>query len=152
MGKFKEKIYRFMYGRYGTDELYKFSMVVFFILWIAELILVAVMPEGLAQSIVSLSFSTAITLLLVWMIYRTMSRNHFKRKRENMIYLKASRAVKRCFSGNVSKGSKSRNLDDYAYIFRDCTKCGATLRLPRKSGKHSVKCPRCSHSFYVKSK
>ena len=34
MGKFKEKIYRFMYGRYGVDELYKFSMVVFFILWL----------------------------------------------------------------------------------------------------------------------
>lgn len=152
MGKFKEKIYRFMYGRYGVDELYKFSMVVFFIIWIAELIVVTAVPSGLAKAIATVSFSTATTLLLFWMIFRTMSRNHFKRRRENMIYLKASRAVKRCLSGNVSRGSKSRNLDDQVHIFRDCTKCGSTLRLPRKPGKHSVKCPRCSHSFYVKSK
>jgi hypothetical protein len=25
MGRFKEKLYRFMYGRYGTDKLYHFT-------------------------------------------------------------------------------------------------------------------------------
>jgi DNA-directed RNA polymerase subunit M/transcription elongation factor TFIIS len=76
-----------------------------------------------------------------------------KKYLEKIFGLKATITEKqRCLSGNVSRGSKSRNLDDQVHIFRDCTKCGSTLRLPRKSGKHSVKCPRCSHSFYVRSK
>ena len=45
MNKFKEKLYRLMYGRYGIDELYKFSLLVFFVLWIAEIIAVAVIPD-----------------------------------------------------------------------------------------------------------
>lgn len=151
-GKFREKLYRFMYGRYGTDDLYTFSLILFFILWAAELLVTSFMPEGWAQAIVSLSFSTAITALLIWSVFRVFSRNVYKRRRENQAYLKALRAVKRFFTGNTSRKSKSGNRDGADLIFRDCTKCGATLRLPRRAGRHRVKCPRCSHLFYVKSK
>ena len=152
MGKFKEKIYRFMYGRYGTDELYYFLFILFFALWIFELVTVAILPNGIASQIVSTVFSILISLLIFFMIFRTMSRNIYKRRRENEVYLKARRAISRFFSGNTSKKTKSRNIDTSDFIFRDCTRCGATLRLPRKSGKHPVKCPRCSHKFFVKSK
>ena len=87
MGRFKEKMYRFMYGRYGTDDLYKFSMVLFFVLWIIEIIALAIIPDGGVKAIVSVSFSTVSLLLVIWMIFRTMSRDHYKRRRENMIYL-----------------------------------------------------------------
>ena len=75
-----------------------------------------------------------------------------KRRMENAAFMKMWRGVKRFFSANTSKKTKSTNRDDAYYIFRDCTKCGCTLRLPRKVGKHRVKCPRCSHSFKVKAK
>ncbi len=152
MGKFKEKLYRFMYGRYGTDQLYNFLMVLFFILWVVELIVLAIIPEGQLQGILSVVFGLLTTGVIVWMTFRTMSRNIYKRRRENEAYLKASRAVKRFFSFNTSSKTKSRNLDDAQHIFRDCTKCGSVLRLPRREGRHKVNCPRCHNSFYVKAK
>jgi hypothetical protein len=152
MGRFREKLYRFMYGRYGADDLYKFLMVLFWILWLAEIIAVMVIPQGIAKAIVQAVFGALLVALMVWTTFRMMSRNIYKRRRENELYLKARGTARRFFGGNTSKKTRSGNRDDYAYIFRDCTKCNCTLRLPRRSGKHSVKCPRCSHSFFVKSK
>ena len=152
MGKFKEKLYRFFYGRYGTDQLYKFCLILLMLLLVASLVLQFTLPEGLASAIVSLSISVLTYALMFWMIFRSMSRNIYKRRRENERYLKISGAVKRFFIGNTSRKTRSANRDDQYYIFRDCTRCKATLRLPRKKGKHSVKCPRCSHSFFVISK
>lgn len=152
MGKFKEKIYRFMYGRYGTDELYNFLSYFNIFLIIAYCLTLLAVPEGLARAIVSLCFSGIILFNFIFEIFRAMSKNISKRRRENERYLKLSRNVKRFFSGNTSRGTKTLNRDDESYIFRDCTKCSSTLRLPRKVGKHKVKCPRCSHSFYVKVK
>ena len=85
MGKFKEKIFKLMYGRYGTDELYYFLFVLFFALWIFELITVAILPNGVASQIVSTVFSILISLLIFFMIFRTMSRNIYKRRRENEV-------------------------------------------------------------------
>ena len=152
MGRFKEKMYRFMYGRYGTDNLYNFITYFTIFLILADMIVVALIPEGTLQAIVSVAFSVAIILLFVWNFSRIMSRNIAKRRRENERYVKASRAIRRFFSGNTSKGTKTFNRDDATYVFRDCTKCGSTLRLPRRIGKNRVKCPRCSHSFFVKAK
>ena len=152
MSRFREKIGRFMYGRYGTDQLYSFLMVLFFIVWGLEIIAVAIIPAGRVQDIASIVGAVLTGLLLVLMISRSMSRNIYKRRRENEKYLKASRAVKRFLSFNTSKKTKSFNRDDAQYIFRDCTKCGCVLRLPRRAGRHKTRCPRCSHSFYVKAK
>ena len=141
-----------MSGRYGIDDLYKFSMVLFFALWLIEIIVLSIMPNSSTKTTISIIFSATTLSLVVWMMFRCMSRNHFKRRRENLAYLNVKRAIKRFFTFNTSKKSKSNNVDNSMYIFRDCTKCGSTLRLPRNPGKHRVKCPRCSHSFYVKSK
>lgn len=152
MGKFKEKLYRFMYGRYGADELYNFLTYFNIILIITDLIVVAFIPEGVAKAIISLSFSILIVGIFVWEFFRMMSKNIAKRRRENERYLKIKRSVKRFFSGNTSKGTKTFNRDDAVYVFRDCTWCSSTLRLQRREGRHKVKCPRCSRSFYVKVK
>ena len=152
MRKFKERLYRFFYGRYGTDQLYKFCLVLILVLMVVSLVVQAILNEGIAAAIVSLIFSILTYALLFWMLFRSMSRNIYKRRRENEKYLKISGAVKRFFGGNTSRKTKSGNRDNEYYIFRDCTKCRSTLRLPRKKGKHPVKCPRCAHSFYVRSK
>ena len=141
-----------MYGRYGNDKLGGFLLIAVIVLIVVQAILSVAIPEGTAGAVISLSMSLIIVLLYVWIIFRFMSRNIVKRRRENEIYLKTSRRLKRFFTFNTSTKTKSRNRDDDFYIFRDCTVCGATLRLPRKRGKHSVKCPKCSHNFYVKSK
>lgn len=152
MGRFREKMYRFMYGRYGADALYNFLTWLNVILILLSFIATLLITDETANAIVSLSFSVVIILVFIFEIYRMMSRNIAKRRRENEIYLRARGAVKRFFSANTSKGTRSFNRDDSAYVFRDCTKCNSTLRLPRRPGRHKVKCPRCSHAFYVKAK
>ena len=152
MGRFREKMYRFMYGRYGTDSLYNFLTWFTVFLIIAEMITVALIPEGQTQAVVSLVFFAVIILLFVWNISRIFSKNIAKRRRENERYLKLSRATRRLLSANTSKGTKTMNRDDEYYVFRDCTCCGSTLRLQRRIGRHRVKCPRCSRSFYVRVK
>ncbi len=152
MGRFKEKIYRFMYGRYGADELYNFLTYFNIILIFVDILVTALMPEGAAKAIVSIIFSILIIGIFIWEIYRMMSRKIAKRRKENERYLKIKRAVLRFMSGNTSKKTRTMNRDDASFVFRDCTKCGSTLRLPRRVGKHKVKCPRCSHSFFVKAK
>ncbi len=152
MGRFREKMYRFMYGRYGADDLYRFLMVLFWVTWLAEIIAVTVIPEGVAKSVAEAVFAVFLVSIVVWSTYRMISKNIYKRRRENERYLMARGVARRLFCGNTSRKTRSGNRDDYAYIFRDCTKCGCTLRLPRRRGKHSVKCPRCSHSFFIRSK
>ncbi len=141
-----------MYGRYGADELYNFLTYFNITLILVNLIFTAFMPEGIAKTIVMIIFSIAITGIFFWEIFRMMSKNIAKRRRENERYLKIKMAIKRFFTGNTSRGTKTMNRDDASFVFRDCTKCGSTLRLPRRAGKHKVKCPRCSHSFYIKAK
>lgn len=149
MKKFREKFYRFMYGRYGNDSLSHFCMILALVLILTEVILGFIL-DGLAGAIISLSLGGLAMALYAWILFRCFSRNIYKRRKENEVYLKAFRAVKRFFGGNTVSCGSIR--DDAYYIFRNCTKCAATLRLPRRAGKNSVKCPKCGHLFYVKSK
>ena len=151
-GNFQEKLYRFMYGRYGSDQLNTFLMVLSIVLVVVDVVFGFMPINMLAKNITSgiiLVGTIAIFAVTVW---RTLSKNIYKRRRENERFLSFSRAIKRIFTFNTSTKTKTHNQDTDVYIFRDCTKCSATLRLPRKKGRNRVKCPKCSHSFYVKSK
>lgn len=150
--KFKEKFYRFMYGRYGIDALYNFCNVVIIVSLFLSLLLSFIIKNEVALAIANLCILLFEIFLVVFNISRMFSKNIYKRRRENDVYLKVASAFKSFFTHNTSRKSKSGNIDSYQFIFRDCTKCHATLRLPRKKGRHSVKCPRCSHKFYVKCK
>ncbi len=152
MGKFKEKLYKFAYGRYGVDQLYYFLLGLALAVVVADFITQWLMPEGLAKTILGLSASAVMLFLFVWMVFRSMSRKIYKRKLENERFLRFVGSLKRFVTFNTSRGTKSRNTDDAYYVFRDCTKCHSTLRLPRKVGRNRVKCPRCSHKFYIKAK
>lgn len=152
MGKFKQKLFRFMYGRYGSDKLNNFISYSALFLMIAGVVILFIWPRSYAISLASTIIYLVAWVLIIWTFCRMMSKKIAKRRRENERFLKISRAISRFFSGNTSRKTKTNNFDNATYIFRDCTKCGSTLRLPRRGGKHKVKCPRCAHSFYVKSK
>lgn len=150
--RFKEKLYRFMYGRYGADKLYSFCNILIIILFVTSFVLSFIIKNEVALAWANLIIFALEIFLIVWSISRMFSKNIYKRRRENEIYLKISSAVKRFFTFNTSKKSKCGNRDTYQCIFRDCTKCHATLRLPYKKGRNKVKCPRCNHRFYVKAR
>jgi hypothetical protein len=133
MEKFKDKLARFMYGRYGADQLYYFLIVVCVVFVIANNIV-----KSAVISILSMAF-------LIWTIFRVFSKNVYKRRAENEKFMKIWNSIKSKFSLTIRrvKGIKT-------YRFRKCPNCKKVLRLPRKRGKHAVECPCCHNEFQVK--
>lgn len=129
--KLADKFNRFMYGRYGADQLYYALLIVFFVL-----------------SVISNLFFRPLLLLadavLVWAFLRFFSKNIYKRREENRKWLSIWQNIKNFFTYQ-----RDRFRDRKVCRYRKCTHCKAITRLPIKKGKHSVKCPRCSKSFQV---
>jgi len=132
---FRERLYRFMYGRYGMDELGKLLIITYFVFVIANIFI-----NSIYFYIISLVIALLFTL-------RVFSRAVHVRKKENDRYLKIRKDIK-----NFFVLQKSRFKDRKTHIYRRCPSCGAVLRLLRRKekGENSVKCPRCSHSFKVR--
>lgn len=143
--KFREKLARFLYGRYGADSLYN-------ALFVAELILLFIgtifnilgRVERAMFAVSIILYATAI-VMLIFAMFRFFSRNIAKRQRENQAWLN--------FKAKFRRKKKLRLPPDTAdHIFRACPHCKSTLRLPRQKGKHEVRCPRCGEKFGVKVK
>lgn len=48
------------------------------------------------------------------------------------------------------KKKKSKLPKDKDHVYRICPSCKANIRLPKKKGTHTVRCPRCGVLFEVK--
>ncbi len=131
--KFRDRIARFMYGRYGTDNLFYFLSVVYI-----TLMLVNVFAHSWTLYVLGIA-------VFVITFYRVLSRNTVKRMNENIKFQKLFSGVKDWFSGR-----KSRIKQNKSYCFKRCPNCGKVLRLPRVKGKHSTRCPACSADFNVR--
>ena len=62
--------------------------------------------------------------------------------------------MKRIFKkvGIFLRLSKNRIRDRKTHVYRECPYCHAILRLPKESGTHMTRCPRCRESFSVSVK
>ena len=132
---FRERIYRFMYGRNGTDALCKALFVVYLILIVFNLFLKQ--PWATVMSMLELALGAYI-------VFRILSRNIYKRQRENQWYQRQMGRVKGFFALQ-----KNKWRDRKTHIYRKCKHCKKVLRLPRSKGKHTVKCPCCGERFDV---
>ena len=127
MGKIRMWIQRFMMGRYGTDKLN-----------------MAILVAGVALCVVSLFFgrlpgvalllTTLSYILMILAIFRTLSRNTYKRYRENRRYLMILERIK-----------------DREHRHFDCPKCHQPVRVPRGKGKIAITCPKCREKFIRKT-
>ena len=133
MGNFRDKLTRFMYGRYGADQLY----YALFALYIVVLLVNVFTRTWI--------FDVLMWAILAWLIFRTFSRNIYKRQKENEMFLKLWNPVQAGFSLLFRRIREIRT-----HRFRKCPQCRTVLRLPRKAGKHTVKCPRCQTRFQVR--
>lgn len=132
--KVKDAVARFMYGRYGSDQLSRFLLIAGIVLYV-------------------LSWITGFTLfsylglaLYIWTLFRMFSRNVEKRGAENQKYLR--------FFGNMKANAtqaknRSKNSKEYKY-FR-CPKCKSWLKLPRGVGEVTVTCGKCKNQFRKKA-
>lgn len=143
--KFREKLARFLYGRYGADSLYNALFIAELILLFIGTILNILGQVNPVLSLISIIFYVAALGLMTWAIFRFFSRNLSKRRQENQAWLNLASKFK-------PKKRPSLPPDTPTHIFRSCPGCRSTLRLPRQVGKHQVRCPRCSKTFSVKVK
>lgn len=116
----------FMSGRYGTDRL---NMYILGAGLIASLlsVMIAVQPFNLI-------FWALSYVLMIWAIFRTLSRNTYKRYQENRKFLQVIDRLK-----------------DRQHRYFDCPKCRQMVRVPRGKGKIAITCPRCKEKFVKKT-
>ena len=126
MSRIRQWIQRFMMGRYGTDKLNMWILGGGVILCIVS-IFVPVPAVDLALTVLSYC-------LMIWAIFRTFSRNTYKRYRENRRFLMFLDRIK-----------------DRDHRYFDCPKCRQPVRVPRGKGKIMITCPKCKEKFQRKS-
>ena len=132
MNRLKEKFARFMYGRYGMDELGKTLMYVL-----------------LGMLVISMFVGGKILNMLIWITlifsyYRMFSKNHAKRYAENQKYLQLKNKFMMKIRGTGMK-------TDRAHRIFQCPTCGQKVRVPRGKGKISIHCPKCQNDFVKRS-
>ena len=131
MGKIRNKLYRFMYGRNGSDKLGNFLAWTYF-----ALVLIYTIVSLFWKNAIFEVFNLIASLTLLYFVFfRMFSKNLAKRRRENERFC------------NFFKLRKNKFKDRKTHVYRKCKKCHAVLRLPKSKGKHFVVCPRCKNRF-----
>jgi hypothetical protein len=130
----REKMYRFMAGRHGADELTRFQSVLVLVL----LILSMITRVGL--------FSLLALLVMIHMYFRVFSKNHVKRSEENQKY--RNLRYKTIASWNKFK-TRIRQRRDFR--FYKCPICRQQVRVPKGHGRIEITCPKCREHFIRKS-
>ena len=126
MGKFSNGLRRFMMGRYGTDKLNMAILGVGLVACILSMF-IRFAPVTLALTLISYVF-------MGWAIFRSFSRNTYKRYQENRKYLMCLQKIK-----------------DREHRYYDCPRCRQQVRVPRGKGKIAITCPKCREKFIRKT-
>ncbi len=123
-----------MQGRYGIDHIYVTSLILYFVGLIV-----------LRQINNSIYLNIFLLLLIAWTFYRVFSKNIARRYAENQAFLRFINQIK-----SIVNRLWMRMRDIGTHRYRRCPNCRAQLRLPRKIGVHTARCPRCNNRFKVK--
>ena len=124
--KLRAGLIRFMQGRYGTDKLNTWILIAGVVACLISLF-IPVAQVKLALMLVSYG-------LMAWAIFRSFSRNTYKRYRENRRFLLLLDRFK-----------------DREHRYFDCPKCRQSVRVPRGKGKIAITCPKCREKFVRKT-
>ena len=129
----RNAIQRFMYGRYGNDQFG------FFLLGLS-----------VALSLLATIFNIGILNLLaevviIYALFRMLSRNTYKRREENNKFLRKVNPFLKWFR------LQQTMRKDKAHRYFKCPNCSQYLRVPRGKGKITVTCRSCKASFQEKS-
>ena len=140
----KERLRRFMEGRYGADALNRFLTICGWVLLLSGFVLSAI--DTRVTLIVGSVLVTLSWAFLVLSILRTLSKKTSQRAAENYKYFVYKNKVLGWF-----RRLKSRWQDRKTHRYFRCPQCKATVRVPRGKGKIRITCPKCKHQFVKKS-
>ncbi len=120
--RWKQSFARFMYGRYGPDQLNNVLLIC-----------------GVVLAVLGMLFSRPLLTVLSYCplgycIFRMFSRNVNRRRLENQRFMQ--------FISRL----RDRNSRYYS-----CPRCHQTVRVPRGRGKINIHCPKCGNQFVKKT-
>ena len=116
--RWKQGFARFMYGRYGPDQLNNALLIL-----------------GASMAVIGMLFSLPVLTVLSYLplglcIFRMFSRNANRRRLENQRFMQLL--------------NRLRDRDSRYY---SCPRCHQTVRVPRGRGKINIHCPQCGNQF-----
>ncbi|MCI5598824.1 MAG: hypothetical protein MR360_05870 [Ruminococcus sp.] len=130
MRNFFYKIAQFMNGRYGHDKL-NMALLIF---WLV-LQIIWTFTRFWVIGILDI-------LVIVLIVYRSLSKNIQKRMYENRKFLAITSGISKKF--NLLKRMWH---DRKTHRYVKCPYCKAQLRVKYQRGKHKVHCPKCNEYF-----
>lgn len=136
MSKFRNALYRFMYGRNGVDAL-SWALVVLEV--VLSLLSAFIHVRGVSQALYFVC-----TALMFVVLLRIFSRDLARRQAENAKFLTWWTP-----KANAMRGAKARRADK-AHKYVRCS-CGAYCRVPRGVGKIELTCPKCGRKKVIKT-
>ena len=121
-----QAVRRFMQGRYGSDKLNTVILM--------SGLIISLLQLPFREPVVRLILMAISYGLMLWAVFRMLSRNTYKRYRENRKFLQLLERVK-----------------DREHKYYECPRCHQTVRVPKGKGKISITCPKCKEKFVKKS-
>lgn len=119
--KIGDALRRFMYGRYGTDQLGMALLVLTIVLMLLGTFWLNI-------------FTLLSYVALFCYCFRCYSRNIAKRRQENARFLRL-----------ISP------LQDRNHRYFRCPNCRQSVRVPRGKGRIAITCPKCRNRFEKKT-
>mgnify|MGYP001017161180 CR=1 FL=1 len=132
--RMKEKLMYFMQGRYGLDQMSRFTSGLALFLMVLTLFL----PNNFIYL-----FSV---LLIFYSYFRIFSKNHTKRYKENQKFLTYYNPFHIFFKKLISQRKQRKTHHIYT-----CSSCKQKIRIPKGKGKIQIRCPKCNNEFIKRS-
>ena len=130
----KEKLIRFMTGRYGFDSLGRCTLITALILMFLSIFT----DSGI--------LSWIAWLVIIYTYFRMFSRNIYKRASENQKFMSKTHKIRSWFSSQKNLIHQRKTHHIY-----HCPDCRQKIRIPRGKGKVEIRCPKCSSTFVKKT-
>lgn len=131
--KMRERLIRFMSGRYGFDAFGKCILIIAIVLTVLSTLLGSELLNLIAWA------------LLIYTYFRIFSKNIYKRAAENQTYLAKTYKIRNRFA----KEKRLLQQRKTHHIYK-CPTCKQKIRIPKGKGKIEIRCPKC-HTTFIKN-
>ena len=126
---------RFMYGRYGSDQLNLAILIVAAAVSLTNSILTVLLQQSVVyRSYIAPGLSVLVYGLVIYAVFRLLSRNIYQRQREN-----------KWFSQLWTR------LRDRSHRYYRCPACKQLVRVPKGRGKICIRWAKWGEKFVRKT-
>lgn len=137
--RLRDRLQRFMYGRYGNDQLGMFCFAAYAVIWIVSMMFRRTWT-GVVLTVIDY-------LIVLTYFFRFFSRNIVQRQKENRIFLSVKNRIKNFFKFQRLRFVERNGVKK---LYR-CPKCHQVIRVPKGRGKIAITCPKCHFEFIKKT-